>query len=283
MSDTLLEAKLPARVVETTKQALDFDAGFIAGIAPAPMPAPFEHSFEFEAGERVGAAVGLAGDAVAIITGGGLTGGGLALAGPTAGISVAGSEVGVIALAAGVRGAKFHGSQLLDPKRPVPNEARALDELRESGKKQPRERTMPSRKPDPSATVEGKAHAARPLEKAKIKQSIEAEGEAAETLAKEGFRVEWRQASNARTTSDYLIEGKAFDCYTPRTAEAEGAWEEINRKVLKVQTDRVVVNVKFKSFNIASFEKILQQHPIEGLKEVIVVDGKSISFLDLGR
>jgi hypothetical protein len=70
-----IAAKLPVRVVDTTKRVMDFDMGVVGGLAPIPAPpAPFEHAFEYELGQRLGAAVGLAGDVAAFLGGGGMTG-----------------------------------------------------------------------------------------------------------------------------------------------------------------------------------------------------------------
>ena len=114
-----IAAKLPARVVETTERAVDFDMGVVAGATPLPALALFGHSYQYEMGQRMGAALGLAADAAAFLAGSGMTGGGAAAVVGTGGAAlVAGvvvSQAGLALAGAASAGAAYHGSRFLHP------------------------------------------------------------------------------------------------------------------------------------------------------------------------
>lgn len=120
-----IAAKVPPRVVDTTKRLVDLQMGVVAGMTPLPAPALFGHAFEYDLGQRMGTAIGLAGDAAALFIGGGMTGGGAGAAPVTAGASLGVSALGMELIAAGTIGAAFHGGRLLQPLPPPVFEVRA--------------------------------------------------------------------------------------------------------------------------------------------------------------
>jgi hypothetical protein len=76
---------------------------------------------------------------------------------------------------------------------------------------------------------------------------------------------------------DYKIEGETFDCYSPAEGkQPRGICSEVNEKVtVKNQTERVVLNLDDWNGNINDLRAQFRDHPIPGLKEVLIVkDGQ---------
>ena len=105
------------------------------------------------------------------------------------------------------------------------------------------------------------------------RRSLIRENEAAETLAKNGYDIE--QNPNIAGTSkkpDYLIEGEIFDCYSPEgNTSVRNVWSAIKKKIERMQTERVVLNLDDWGGDITELITQLNNYPILGLKEVIVV------------
>ncbi|WP_228458457.1 CdiA C-terminal domain-containing protein [Chryseobacterium hagamense] len=72
---------------------------------------------------------------------------------------------------------------------------------------------------------------------------------------------------------DYKIEGEIFDCYSPfeKNKSVRGIWFEVENKVLKGQTKRVVLNLKNWEGDITKLQKQFSDWEIENLQEVMYI------------
>lgn len=140
--------------------------------------------------------------------------------------------------------------------------------------------TQPSREPDPNAEPGGRPTQINEKNDADTKRSLQRENESASTLAKAGYDVEQNPSVPGDKNPDYRIEGEIFDNYAPKTGNARNIADTIEGKVLSGQTDRVVLNLTDSAVDPAKLRDQLRDWPIEGLKEVIVIDkqGNVIHF-----
>lgn len=113
-------------------------------------------------------------------------------------------------------------------------------------------------------------------------RSLTRENDAAEVIAKNGYRIEQNPKIEGTTRkSDYLIEDKIFDCYAPAgNTKIRNVASTIEEKVVKKgQANRVVLNLDDWWGDMESLIKQLNDYPIEGLEEVLVVkDGSVLSI-----
>lgn len=114
------------------------------------------------------------------------------------------------------------------------------------------------------------------------RRSLIREKEAAETIAQNGYNIEQNPVVKGTTRNpDYRIEGEIFDCYSPaENTKIRNIASTIQEKVVeKEQTNRVVLNLDDWNGNINDLVNQLNEFPIEGLEEVLVVqDGKVMSI-----
>lgn len=144
-----------------------------------------------------------------------------------------------------------------DPKTPTPSGGGA---------------TGPSRTPDPNAEPGGTRTKIDPKEDADTKRSLQRENESATTLARAGYDVEQNPAVPGAKNPDYRIEGRIFDNIAPSTGSPRNIHSRIAEKVAEGQTDRVVVNLADSPVDVERLRGQMRDWPIEGLKEVIVID-----------
>ena len=114
------------------------------------------------------------------------------------------------------------------------------------------------------------------------KRSLQRENEAALTLAKNGYDIEQNPTISGTTRKpDYLIEGEVFDCYSPaENTSARNIGSTIEEKVIeKGQADNIVLNLDDWKGNIEDIIKQLNDYPIEGLKQVLVVQNDKVIFI----
>lgn len=80
-------------------------------------------------------------------------------------------------------------------------------------------------------------------------------------------------ASMTTRNPDYLIEGVVFDFYSPaENTKVRNVASVIEEKVMqKGQAERVVLNLDDWNGNVDELVRQLNDYPIEGLKEVIIV------------
>lgn len=132
--------------------------------------------------------------------------------------------------------------------------------------------THPSGKPNPEA----KPHGPRTRIEGNTTQqrSHELENEAADILARAGYDVEQNRRVPPHKP-DYHIEGKVFDCYSPRpgTSVRNIAEREIRRKVERGQADRIVLNLTDWDGDVDDLREQLTNYPVPGLKEIMIIDG----------
>jgi hypothetical protein len=104
-------------------------------------------------------------------------------------------------------------------------------------------------------------------------RSLTRENESATTLAKNGYKVQQNPPTlpNGKNP-DYIINGEVFDNYAPSTSRVRNAWSEIEDKVLRGQTNNVVVNLADTSITPAALKEQLINYPIPSLKQVIIID-----------
>ncbi|GGU66655.1 hypothetical protein [Lentzea flava] len=132
--------------------------------------------------------------------------------------------------------------------------------------------TQPSGKPDPDATPDGHPTRIPDRESPENKRALELENESATTLAKAGYKVEQNPSVPGDKNPDYRIEGEVFDNVAPTTSNPRNVADRIQRKVDAGQTERVVVNLADSNVSVDAMRAQLRDWPIEGLKEVIVID-----------
>jgi hypothetical protein len=141
---------------------------------------------------------------------------------------------------------------------PLPASARAV--LRA-------EATQPSRPPDPDARAAGRpASITAAMDEVK-REALRLQNEAAEVLARAGYLVVQRGEAAG---PDYFIEGRPFDCLAPAAPRADSVWDQIKEKALE-GTPRVVLHLGRARVDVAALKGVLENYPIRGLKEVLMV------------
>lgn len=155
------------------------------------------------------------------------------------------------------------------------------------GSRPPTEDLMTHKTGTPGGAPEGHPTRVESDDDAATRRSIEMENSAAAALASSGWQVKQNptpdEVAQARQTSgdigdpkknpDYLLEGRVFDCYSPTkpTKNARGVWSEVQIKIKKLQTQRVVVNLEDWKGNMTALRRQFADWPIPKLKEVKAV------------
>lgn len=103
------------------------------------------------------------------------------------------------------------------------------------------------------------------------KRSLEAENTSADELANAGYKIEQNPKVPDKKNPDYLIEGKRFDCKAPKTDKPRNAASEIEKSVKTKQADRIVLNLDSSPIQPNVMKQQLNDYPIDGLKEVLVI------------
>ncbi|MFB7911218.1 putative T7SS-secreted protein [Kitasatospora sp. NPDC056076] len=140
------------------------------------------------------------------------------------------------------------------------------------GSSSPSVETRPSGSPDPNATPGGRV---TPIEKsadATTVRSITRENESADILAKNGYKVEQNPKVPGDKNPDYRVEGEIMDCYAPTTDKPRAISHKIQEKVDSGQADRIILNMSDTPVDMAAMRKQLNDWPVNGLKEVKVID-----------
>jgi hypothetical protein len=138
-------------------------------------------------------------------------------------------------------------------------------------------RTDPSHAPDPSRRPTGNPEQINPRMDEESVRGITRQIESAETLARAGYDVHHRpHVPGSRKAPDLLVEGRVFDCYSPRSTRPRNVASEMATKVSEEQTRRIVLNLDERSVTVDAMRQQLTDWPIEGLEEVIVVQGGDV-------
>lgn len=143
-----------------------------------------------------------------------------------------------------------------------------LDDIAENSKR----RTFPS-KPK-NSIPKGRKTEISPKDDIATSVSLKKENETAEILARDGFDIQQNPfIKGTEKNPDYLIEGKIFDCYAPfnNNKGVRGIWSQVEEKVLKEQTQRVIINLKDWKGDLSKLEKQFFDWKIEKLEEVIYI------------
>ena len=105
------------------------------------------------------------------------------------------------------------------------------------------------------------------------------ENESANLFAKNGYDVYQNPGRINGKDPDLLLEGKVFDVYSPSSSNPRNIAGAMEGKILSGQTNRIVLNLEDSPVSIDVLKAQLEQYPIEGLEEVIIIkDGKIIHF-----
>lgn len=132
--------------------------------------------------------------------------------------------------------------------------------------------TLPQRDPDPNAKASGKPEAIPKNADPTTQRALTRQNEAADRLAQHGYDVEHSPEVPGSRNPDYKINGEVFDCYSPSSGSARNIAGEIQGKIDKEQTDRVVLNLADSPVDISKMNAQLHDWPNPGLKEVIAID-----------
>lgn len=137
--------------------------------------------------------------------------------------------------------------------------------------------TEPSGTANPEKKPRGKPATWEASDREETKRGRRMENEAAATLAQAGYDVEQLEEKRGRTKQknpDYRIEGKIFDCASPRTGNAYSFWKRMKEdKVEAGQADRLIININGPEteMTLEALRTQFQGHPIPGLKEAKVI------------
>lgn len=141
-------------------------------------------------------------------------------------------------------------------------------------------------------TVPSQQKGSKPLgKKAEGKGTgIKAQNEAADLLADNGYKVEMLEEKdvgngygiNPLSNPDYLIENRAFDCYSPETDKSAAIIRTIGKKT-RNQAERIVLNLSYSG--VTDYDELITQiisktsetGELKHLQELLVIyDGKII-------
>jgi Contact-dependent growth inhibition CdiA C-terminal domain len=131
-------------------------------------------------------------------------------------------------------------------------------------------------------TPSGRPTKIRPQDDAATQRSLQRENESAETLARNGYKVEQNPGKQPNGTNpDYKVEGEIFDNYAPGPGKKpRGIWSEVENKVVeKQQTNGVVLNLDDWGGDTEALQAQFRDHPIPGLEQVLVVKNGQVSNL----
>ena len=116
------------------------------------------------------------------------------------------------------------------------------------------------------------------------RRALTRENEAADTLARNGYRVEQNPPppGNGRKP-DYRIEGEYFDCYAPQgSTDPRNIWSTIKDEKMRTgrpgeaQANRFVLNLNGWSGDVGALRAQFAEWPIPDLREVLVVQDGTV-------
>lgn len=142
--------------------------------------------------------------------------------------------------------------------------------------------TKPTLPPDPNRVPDGSPQRPKKKDDPEKIRSLDRQNESAKTLAENGYQVKQLPESKiqGKKNPDFEIEGRTFDNYAPReTADASRIRSTFRDKMKDGQADRFVLNLDDSKVTVEEMKKHLEQYPLAGLKEIIIVKGgKAIPF-----
>lgn len=113
---------------------------------------------------------------------------------------------------------------------------------------------------------------------------ITRQNETADLLAEKGYDVEMLPETKGgnghgikpESNPDFLINGKAFDCYSPDTTNVRNIWSTVEGKTQK-QAGGIVINLDDYTGSMDKLMKQFNDWPIEGLDELFIIKDGSIT------
>lgn len=103
---------------------------------------------------------------------------------------------------------------------------------------------------------------------------------AAATIAQSGYVIELQPKVEGSKRPDYRIEGEIFDCYSPTSHKGvRGMATAMRTKIDDKQTQRIVLNLDDWLGDVKDIVKQLNDYPISGLKEVLVVRNGEVTHI----
>ena len=140
---------------------------------------------------------------------------------------------------------------------------------------------VPSKSYDANAMPRGKETKITQKMTEENRRSLEYENNAAKVLARNGYDIEQNPVLTWTSKKpDYLIEGKIFDCYSPKgNTTVRNIASAIADKIERGQTNRVVLNLDDWNGDISEIVKQLTNYPIDGLIEVIATRSDTVISL----
>jgi hypothetical protein len=134
----------------------------------------------------------------------------------------------------------------------------------------------PSLDPDPMAEPGGTPAKISPRADKATARALTRQNEVAKVLSKKGYKIEQnREVSNqpGKKQPDYTIEGEPFDAYSPTTSNAFNIVETMRSKQGTAQADRFVLDLTDSGVAEQDLLAVLNETPIDGLRQIIVVRG----------
>ncbi|MCI9072090.1 MAG: hypothetical protein HFH80_04680 [Lachnospiraceae bacterium] len=112
---------------------------------------------------------------------------------------------------------------------------------------------------------------------------IDRQNESADLLAEYGYDIEMlpeRRGGNgygieAGSNPDYLIDGKAFDCYSPDGRNVRNIWSNVEDKTTR-QAERIILNLDDYAGSEEDLYNQFMEYEIETLKELIIIKDGNI-------
>jgi hypothetical protein len=115
---------------------------------------------------------------------------------------------------------------------------------------------------------------------AELNRSNQRENESADKLAAAGYTVEQNPPKKPNGKKpDYKIEGEYFDCYSPK-GNLSTISTTVKKKVITDQADRLVLNLDDSVHTEEEIKRILKEHPVADLKQIIFVKNNTLTSWD---
>jgi hypothetical protein len=71
-----------------------------------------------------------------------------------------------------------------------------------------------------------------------------------------------------------------FEVYSPETVNTDAIWNEVKKKILEGQADRIIINLEGNAADLGALRTVFANYPIRGLQELLlVVEGGGVAHL----
>jgi hypothetical protein len=105
-----------------------------------------------------------------------------------------------------------------------------------------------------------------------LQAAIDYQNRTAATLARAGYRIRQLPRHHDAPSPDFDIEGRTFDCYTPKAeTAAESVRSMLRNKAKKAQASRFVVNLDRSRLEASDIRRRLLAFPPSRVREVLVL------------